>query len=62
MDDQYGRDFVVEEDTGDTGHGVCDVKTGGVVFLVALGKITFEVGRAVLVGIDDLAIETSELG
>ena len=41
---------------------MCDVKTGGVVFLVALGKVTFEVGRAVLVGVDDLAIETSELG
>lgn len=60
--DQNRRDIIVEEDTGNAARTVRDLEAQLVVILVALSKVAPELGRAVLVGIDDPFVEGPELG
>ena len=58
---QNRGDVEVEEDSRDTASTVCDLETHFVILLVALRKVTPELGRAVLVCIDDPSAESPEL-
>lgn len=60
--DQNWRDIVVEEDTRNAARAVRNLEAQLVVLLVTLSKVTPELGRAVLVGVDDPSAESPELG
>ena len=60
--DQNGGDIVVEEDARNAGRTVHDVETKLIVLLVTLSKVTPELGRAVLVGVDNPFAKGPELG
>ena len=62
MHNQNGGDIIVEEDTRNTACAVHDLKAHLAVLLVTLCKVAPELGRAVLVGIDDPSVEGPELG
>lgn len=51
VDDEDGRDFIVEECAGDTGHAVHDMHAF-VILCKTLREITLEMRGTVLVGID----------
>ena len=61
MYNQDGRDIVVEEDSRNATRTVRNLETDSVILLIALSKITSEVGSAVLVGVDDPSAEGPEL-
>jgi hypothetical protein len=59
---QDRRDVVVEEDPRNATRTVRDLKSYFIVLLVTLCEVTPELGRAVLVGVDDPPTESPELG
>lgn len=59
---QNWGDVVVQEDARNAARTVEDLEAHLVVLLVALCEVTPEVGRAVLVGVDDPSAEGPELG
>ena len=61
MYDQNGGDVVVEEDTGDATRTVRNLESQLVVLLVTLCKVPPELGRTVLVGVDNPPTEGPEL-
>jgi len=58
---QEGGDVVVEENTRNAARAVRDLETQ-LVLLVTSCEVTPELGRAVLVGVDDPIAEGPELG
>ena len=61
MHNQNWGDVIVEEDARNAARAVRDLEAQLVVFFVTLSKVTPELGRAVLVGVDYPSTEGPEL-